>query len=213
MTDPAAVSTYPTAHASDEQSSAEFAAVDQESLDAAAEPVLAAAPEFDDAPTEALTAVPAAGVPDTTEIITCPECGRTATVTVNRRESRDFCRGCDYPLFWTPAAVLREAGLTTAEESLRRLPGTLGRATLASMPCPHCREPNRLNAVVCVRCGLPMQIVTPLPPMPVYVPPPPLPEPEPEPEQRVSWWVWALIALGAAATIVLAVLAVLGYFN
>jgi hypothetical protein len=176
--------------------------------------VAAQQPGADDAPTEMLTAVPAPEPPEATELVTCPECGRTATVTLNRREARDFCLGCDYPLFWTPSAVLRDPSTATADDSLRRLPGTVGRATVASQPCPHCNEPNRLTAVTCVRCGLPMQLAAPAPqPEPVYLPPPPPPEPEPEPERGVPWWVWALLAFGTAATLVLIVLASLGTFS
>jgi hypothetical protein len=139
------------------------------------------------------------------EIITCPECGTSAQVTLNRRDSVDFCRTCDYPLFWTPSKVLREPG-SNNDESLRRLPGTVGRATLASLACPFCSEPNALSAQTCVRCGRPMHLVEaapPPPPAPVYIAPPP---PAPEPKQKVAWWVWALLALGAAALIALVVL-------
>jgi hypothetical protein len=173
-------------------------------------------PAVVDAPTEhtePMSAIPPA-VPDDTETVTCPECGTAAVVTLNRRESRDFCRTCDYPLFWTPSAVLRDTSTLTADDSLRRLPGTVGRATVASLRCPHCSEPNTLTAVTCIRCGQPMHpVAEPPPPEPVYIAPPPLPEPEPEPEHHVAWWVWALLALGAAATIVLIVLSAIGTFS
>src|SRR3954470_24504042 len=69
--------------------------------------------------------------PPSTEVITCPECGTSAQVTLNRRDSVDFCRTCDYPLFWTPSKVIRDPA-DNNDESLRRLPGTVGRATVAS---------------------------------------------------------------------------------
>jgi hypothetical protein len=141
-----------------------------------------------------------------TEQVTCPECGLAATVTLNRRDAVDFCRNCDFPLFWTPTAVVRERGAGAADDSLRRLPGTVGRATLASARCPHCAEPNQLTAQVCVRCGEPMLPGAPPPPptVPVHLPPPPVVVPEPEPASR--WWVWLIVVL-LVAGVTLAVLA------
>lgn len=159
-----------------------------------------------------VAAAPPASAP-AREQLTCPECGTAALVTVNRRDSADFCRTCDFPLFWTPAAVLLEDANRPAGESLRRLPGTVGRATLAALPCPTCAEPNALSARVCVRCGGPMQMqAPPPPPEPVYVPPPAA-APEPEPEKDVPWWVWLLVGLVAAALIVIAVLAGTGHLS
>jgi hypothetical protein len=159
------------------------------------------------APTAVLAPAPAGPVvlpSSASETITCPECGTVAQVALNRREAMDFCRTCDYPLFWTPSKVLRDPSDST-DESLRRLPGTVGRATIASVPCPFCAEPNALSAETCVRCLRPMHPVEAPPPPQVYVPPP-VPEPEPVPESKVAWWVWALLALGAAAVITLVVL-------
>lgn len=170
---------------------------------------------FRNAPTETLTPIGSAVATELTgsDLVSCPECGTSAMVTLNRRDAHDFCRNCDYPLFWTPNAIVRDGNGFTSGESLRRLPGTLGRATVAFTPCPHCAEPNTITAVTCVRCHLPMVIVEALPePVPVYVPPPP--EPEPEPEARgVPWWVWALLAAGAVITITLIVLALTGVFS
>jgi hypothetical protein len=167
-----------------------------------AEPAEPAPAEPAVVPTVMAAAVPAAA----TEVITCPECGTTAMVTLNRREARDFCRQCDYPLFWTASRVLDDRS-DPNDQALRRLPGTVGRATVASLTCPHCSEPNAVSAQTCVRCGLPMKIVeAPPPPAPVYVAPPPAPVYVEEPEHGVPWWVWALIAIGLAATITLVVL-------
>jgi hypothetical protein len=161
-----------------------------------------------DATATATSAAPAPAPPAAVELITCPECGSSAMVTLNRREAQDFCRNCDYPLFWTPNTVLRDPSANSAADSLRRLPGTVGRATLASLACPHCSEPNALSAQVCVRCGLSMQVeAPPPPPEPVYVPPPPEPVYVPPPKERVEWWVWLLIGLSVAALIVVGVLA------
>lgn len=163
---------------------------------------LLAAPAHDVAPAPTTTA--AVMPPPSTEVITCPECGTIAQVTLNRRESVDFCRNCDYPLFWTPSKIMRGSSGST-DESLRRLPGQAGRVTVASLPCPFCYEPNALSAQTCIRCHRPMHPVEgPPPPAPVYIAPP-----EPvvvEAPDKVAWWVWALLALGAAALITLVVL-------
>jgi hypothetical protein len=172
---------------------------------------LAAAPE-----PGAAAVVPVPLPAAATELVSCPECGTTAMVTLNRRDSRDFCRNCDYPLFWTPSRVLTDRELDANDQALRRLPGTVGRATVASLICPHpnCGEPNPVTAQTCVRCGLPLHVVAPPPPPPVvYVPPPPAPVLAPEPEQRVAWWVWALIGVGLAITVVLVVLILTGHLG
>lgn len=146
--------------------------------------------------------------PPANETVTCPECGTVSHVALNRRESLDFCRTCDFPLFWTPTKVIRGAS-GSLDESLRRLPGQAGRATVASLACPFCYEPNALSAQTCIRCHRPMHPVEePPPPAPVYVPPPaPVVVETPS---KVAWWVWALLGLGAAALIVLVVLIVTG---
>ncbi len=134
--------------------------------------------------------------------VTCPECGTVGVVALTRRDATDFCQKCDYPLFWTPARIMLGTD-QVSEDSLRRLPGTGGRVTVGSIPCPHCSEANTLTAQVCVRCG---GLMNP--------PPPPEPEPEPEPEPVVElppppppepspstpWWVWVV---GAATVLLL----------
>jgi hypothetical protein len=151
--------------------------------------------------------VPAATLQSgTSERVTCPECGTTATVNLRRRDSADFCRNCDFPLFWTPSQVLLGRS-NVSDESLRRLPGTTGRVMIASLACPHCAEPNPVTAVTCVRCGQPMQVrreAPPPPPAPVYVPPPP--EPSVEPKKRIPWWVWVIAGVLITAITVLAIL-------
>ena len=126
------------------------------------------------------------------ELITCPECGEMAMVDPGHRLADDFCRKCDFPLFWARATVILPSGEETGA-SLRRLPGTVGRAATAFIPCPHCGEPNSPIAEICVRCALSMHPVAPPPPEPVYIPEPE-PEPEPEPvEQRWPAWVLVLV--------------------
>ncbi len=152
-----------------------------------------AIPPVEPTPTSVSIPPPAGGA--RSEMVHCPSCGQAAMVTVNRRDSADFCPGCDFPLFWAQARVLRGDETESAAESLRRLPGTEGRTTIASLSCPHCAEHNTVTAVTCVRCGLPLHPVAPPPPAPEPVPEP-LPEPEPEPEP-VAWWLVAvtLVAL------------------
>ncbi|HTZ43945.1 MAG TPA: hypothetical protein VMB79_08765 [Jatrophihabitans sp.] len=139
--------------------------------------------------------------------VTCPECGAAGSVDPTRRDSLDFCGNCDFPLFWArDQFVLPDAGVDE-DDSLRRLPGTLGRVEIASVPCPHCDEPNLPSAVVCVRCGLSMKLEPP-PPPPVAVPVPVVaPEPvyEPEPPQRM--WIWWLLLV--AGLLILGVVLVL----
>jgi hypothetical protein len=146
--------------------------------------------------------------PAAVEVLTCPECGTAASVTVNRRDAADFCRTCDYPLFWTPSRVHYDSVSRSAEETLRRLPGTVGRATVASQPCPHCAEPNALTAQICVRCGLSMHPIEapPPPPLPEPVYAAPTPEVHVEPARGIPWWVWALLATGSAALVTVIVL-------
>jgi ssDNA-binding Zn-finger/Zn-ribbon topoisomerase 1 len=141
---------------------------------------------------------PAPGV-SRQEQVTCPECGTPAPVTLTRRESADFCRRCDFPLFWTPTTI--QLGETAAaEESRRRLPGTGGRVTVASAACPHCNEANSLSATVCGRCGLPMVVEERVAEV---APPPPPPA---VPERRSLWWLWVLLALlGLSGAVVAAV--------
>jgi hypothetical protein len=139
------------------------------------------------------------------ETVTCPECGTVGSVVLSRRDSADFCTNCDYPLFWTPSKIqLDRANLS--DDSLRRLPGTVGRVAVASFPCPHCAELNAVSAVDCIRCGRPLHPVrVRREPVPVYVPPAPPPV-EPEPEKGTPWWVWLLVGLSIAAAITLIVL-------
>jgi hypothetical protein len=83
-------------------------------------------------------------------------------VDLAQRRAEDFCSNCDFPLFWARSAVVLMAGDETGA-SLRRLPGTVGRAATASVACPHCGEPNSPAAVNCIRCGLPMVVIAPEP--------------------------------------------------
>jgi hypothetical protein len=151
--------------------------------------------------------------PGQQETVTCPECGSTQRVNLNRRAATDFCRRCDFPLFWVPARTTRDWNPNSEREALRRLPGTGGSQRLASVACPHCAELNYATAVTCVRCGQSMHVqAPPPPPAPAPYVPPPVYEPEPEPERGVPWWVWLLVGtvLVAIVVVVLFVTGVLG---
>lgn len=169
----------------------------------------APAPTVDPAPASGLS--PAVLTSSPPELVNCPECGATQQVQLNRRDASDFCSQCDFPLFWTPSRVERERAAASNGESLRRLPGTVGRSTLASAACPHCAELNLVSAVVCIRCGQlmhPVEAPPPPPPPPAPLPPPPVVEVVPE--RGIPWWVWALLGLGIAALITLVVLILTG---
>lgn len=149
---------------------------------------------------------PAAPTPAATpETVTCPECGTVADVTLTRRESADFCTRCDYPLFWTPSQIQLGDSASRDDASLRRLPGTSGRVTVASIPCPHCAEANTLSALVCVRCEGPMVVAAPPPPVVVEKPAPPPPPPVP----RTPVWVWAVIGVTTTLLVALVLWALL----
>ena len=143
--------------------------------------------------------------PSTVEVVTCPECGLIATVDLSKRSATDFCRNCDFPLFWAKSTVILASEAATGASS-RRLPGTAGQAGRPSVPCPTCNELNMATAVVCIRCGgpmvLPEVVVLPPPPEPE---PEPLPEPEPEPEH--NWWPVVLVIVSLLAILVLVLLA------
>lgn len=157
-------------------------------------------PVDDPQPTTAIEVIPDAARRE----VVCPECGTTATITVNRREAEDFCRRCDFPLFWTPAAIVLDGSSSAASDALRRLPGVGGRVTVGKLDCPHCAESNPVTNTHCIRCqGDLHPPVPPAPVAPVALPPAPV-VPEPEPE-RTPWWIWAGIALTVLMAIVLVV--------
>lgn len=149
---------------------------------------------------------PLPGYGDARPRLACPECGTEAVVSLNRRDAVDFCAQCDFPLFWTPTEIRFGDDRRTAEDSLRRLPGTAGRVTVGSVPCPHCQEANGLAAVTCIRCGLPMVVAAAPPPPPAPVPLAAPAEPEPT---RTPWWVWlaALLTLALFVTVLVVLVA------
>lgn len=131
-----------------------------------------------------------------------------ATVDAARRRSEDFCRHCDFPLFWARTTVVLPSGEETGA-SLRRLPGTVGRAATAALMCPHCGEPNSPVARNCVRCLLSLHLEPEVIPEPVYIPPEPEPVPVAIGREYPLWW----IILVTACILVIALLVVWGIAN
>lgn len=122
----------------------------------------------------------------TTEV-TCPTCGTVSQLDDVSREAKAFCRVCDYPLFWIRGAAAGDGESGFTGDGLRRLPGTGGLVTVATIACWNCDEHNPIRAIYCIRCGL---VLRPEPA--VYEPPPPPPEPETvvEPEPVVVKKPW-----------------------
>lgn len=142
--------------------------------------------------------------------ITCPGCGTISHFDQVRRSAEEFCRRCDYPLFW----VRQSDGPLEAgddEFGLRRLPGAGGRQVVASIGCPQCNEPNLHSATLCIRCGADLHPPAMPPPAPVLVVHEPEPEPEPIVEPEVgSVWPITLAMIGGPILVALIFLALVG---
>lgn len=136
--------------------------------------------------------------------VECPSCGTTGRVDYARRDAQDFCAVCDFPLFWSRDRVPVADDGPGDGSALRRLPGTAGRAALASLLCPSCTEPNPPSGEFCVRCGSPLRPVAE--PAPIWEPEPQL-EPEAVPEPAFRWWPY--VAASVAALVVLVTLLII----
>jgi hypothetical protein len=140
-----------------------------------------------------------------TVTITCPECGTIAQFEQIQRESAEFCQRCDYPLFWARPDGPELVSSNGVDVTRRRLPGTAGRLTIGSRPCPECGEQNPLNGVHCIRCDA---LLDPEPePEPEPPPPPSPPPPPPPPEPATRWWLWVLLAVS-----IIVLLVILGFW-
>ncbi|MCU1375300.1 MAG: hypothetical protein JWO68_2586 [Actinomycetia bacterium] len=147
-----------------------------------------------------------------TATIMCPSCGTATELDRLSRTADEFCKKCDYPLFWAPVptTLATLGGEETAETTLRRLPGAGGRRAVASVPCPTCAELNAPTSLVCHRCNGPMVLVEPEPepePEP-ELEPMPAPEPITIPDERSNAWWWVALAVGLVLVTVLVVLLV-----
>jgi hypothetical protein len=129
----------------------------------------------------------------------CPGCGTRSTFDRLNQTADEFCRQCDYPLFWAtplPSEVPEpepEMSLAGLDPSLLRRPGVAGRVVPVGTNCPTCGEMNLMSAVYCVRCGNLMHPEPPAPP-PEPEPEPELPPPPPPPPPR-NWWPWIIAGI------------------
>ena len=139
--------------------------------------------------------------------VICPECGRATELVAVRRAAEEFCRHCDFPLFWAPSNIPVTTPGANADSTLRRLPGAGGRNRVGSLICPECGELAPMSATHCQRCSADLNPPPPEPevveaPQPVLLP---LPVIEPEPEITLRWW-WALLVGGVVtATVIIAI--------
>lgn len=165
----------------------------------------------DEATTVAVAvAVPEPSPPADARVSTeCPSCGTVGWVDFARRDASAFCVVCDYPLFWARERVSVAGDEPGDGGSLRRLPGTAGRAALASLLCWNCTEPNPPAGVSCLRCGADLSG----PPAPVVqdAPVPELAVTEVAPDKPFRWWPY-IVASGIALVLLLALLALLGVY-
>ncbi|MGY6502400.1 MAG: hypothetical protein ACXIVQ_16060 [Acidimicrobiales bacterium] len=122
--------------------------------------------------------------------LTCPSCGTISHFDSVRRSAEEFCRRCDYPLFWVRSGESAPDADAEGDVGLRRLPGAGGHQVVASLGCPQCNEPNLSSASLCIRCGADLRPAPAAPaPVPTVVPVPvaPPPPPPPEPELGPQW--------------------------
>lgn len=152
--------------------------------------------------------------------IVCPGCGATADMPKLARSSDEFCRSCDFPLFWADGNVRPPDDDEPLGMVIRRQPGAGGRQLVAIETCPECQELNRPTAVYCQRCGAEMHPVPP-PVQPTHFEPPvapPAPTPAPAlpaaatraPPAPASWWrAWLVVALLLAILVTVAVASVI----
>jgi uncharacterized paraquat-inducible protein A len=136
--------------------------------------------------------------------VICPECGTLAELPAIRRAADEFCKHCDYPLFWTPSAVPLTTPGGNSAATLRRLPGAGGRQRIGSKDCPACGELNPLGATVCLRCSAELD-PKPAEPVVVQVYDEPAPEPVVEPQRDTPWWWWLVLAAVLAAAVTTAI--------
>jgi hypothetical protein len=141
----------------------------------------------------------------------CPGCGTVVSLAAVETSADEFCRVCDYPLFWAEQAQVQLVAAEGADAALAaarlRRPGAAGRQTPVGEPCPSCGEINVADATYCHRCGSPMRPE----PVPVAAPEVVVEAPEPPPPPPVPWWRRHLVPLvaGVATLVGLVVLVLL----
>jgi len=140
--------------------------------------------------------------------VVCPECGTHTDLPAIRRAAEEFCRNCDYPLFWAPSAVpATSRGGINHDSTLRRLPGAGGRHRVGTKVCPACGELNPLGIEFCIRCNTELDPKPSEPVVEVVVVPPPEPQPVPIPTKSSPWWPWIVLAV----VLTLAILAIIEF--
>ena len=98
-------------------------------------------------------------VPDTSDIIyfECPRCLELVRLERPIRYSADeFCKDCDYPLFWTEQAtelMARPVAAPAATVQVVEQPPGVEKTEVA---CPRCEHPNAASAGYCASCGAAM---------------------------------------------------------
>lgn len=146
--------------------------------------------------------------PPTVEL-TCPSCGTISHFDSVRRSAEEFCRRCDFPLFWVRSSDAGPGEPSEGDAGLRRLPGAGGRQVVASLGCPQCNEPNLHSASVCIRCGADLRPApAPPPAMPTVIPVPPPPPPPPEPDLPPQW-PYMVALIGGPVLVALVLLSVI----
>lgn len=144
--------------------------------------------------------------------IVCPDCS-TETFIDDRSGPLDgtpeeFCRICDYPLFWVSHLALTAAGPGVVDppqpSPLRRYPGTEGIESTTAVTCPVCRELNSPERRLCWRCRSELR---PIPHVPVEPVPVSAPEESYVPPVERYWDVpaWILITLGVILAILIVI--------
>lgn len=152
-------------------------------------------------------AAPVTAVPDLVLDVTCPTCGTAARVNATRRDADGFCAVCDHPLFWAVERLVRSTPADGGDTGLRRLPGTAGRAVLATVDCWSCDEPNAPSNTHCGRCSAlldrgpaPVVVASPAPTVALAVV-------EPEPDR-----FWVVLAVFCGLGVLLLVLLLLAEY-
>lgn len=141
--------------------------------------------------------------------ITCPNCGLVSHFDQVRRNSQEFCRKCDFPLFWVRAGDAPRSAESGDDVGLRRLPGAGGRQVVSALGCPKCNEPNHYSATLCIRCGANLR-PAPVEPVPVVVVAEEAPPPPPEPEPEIGpVWPYYLLLIGGPIAVALFLLSVI----
>jgi hypothetical protein len=117
-----------------------------------------------------------------------------------KRSADEFCEWCDYPLFWAPAAVLETANSSASDGARRRLPSVGGHQSIGSRECRGCGELNALDATICWRCNIELDV----PEAPRVIEVPDLPAPPPPIIDQPPWWRYLVLVVGVSTALAIA---------